>query len=147
MPTFARIADGIVAELFTPPTGVALAQCFVASLVSSFVAVPAGVTPQQGWTFDGTTFAAPVIASPPAAPPPTVLTFNQLISQFTPQEQGALATAAQSNPQIFLWMTMGAAANRVDLADPQTTGGMDVLEAAGILTAARCDEILTPKAL
>jgi hypothetical protein len=69
MADYARIADGVVAELFTPPPGVVIADCFVVEVARTFVEVPAGVTPEQGWTFNGTSFAAPVVTPPP---PPTL---------------------------------------------------------------------------
>jgi hypothetical protein len=62
---FARIEDGIVAELFTPPDGVPLADCFTPDIAAQFVAVPGGVSPEQGWLYNGTTFAAP---PPPPGP-------------------------------------------------------------------------------
>jgi hypothetical protein len=65
MTEYARIASGVVAELFTPPAGFALTDCFHADVASQFVAVPDGVSPAQGWTYDGASFAAPVM------PPPT----------------------------------------------------------------------------
>jgi hypothetical protein len=140
MTIYARIQNGVVAELFTPPNGVSIASCFVASIATTFV--PASAAVQQGWTYSGGGFAPPVAGPAPAKA--TVLTFNQLISRLTSQEQGALGAAALANPQIFLWFGMGAAANTVDLLDPQTRAGMDVLEAAGVLSSARCDAVLTP---
>jgi hypothetical protein len=140
MTTYARIQNGVVAEVFTPPSGVSIASCFVASVAAEFIPAPDDV--QQGWTFEGGSFG--LQAAGPAPAKVTVLTFNQLISRMTPQEQGALATAAMSNPQILLWMTMGAAANSVDLLSSDTDAGMMVLETAGVLTSARCAVILTP---
>jgi hypothetical protein len=67
MAQYARIVGGVVVELFTPPDGVRLADCFFAEVAQSFVAVPVGVTPEQGWTFDGATFTAP-----PPPPPPSL---------------------------------------------------------------------------
>jgi hypothetical protein len=60
MSIFARIADGMVAELFTPPDGFAIPDCFTPVVAALFVAVPDGVFPRQGWTYDGVTFAAPI---------------------------------------------------------------------------------------
>jgi hypothetical protein len=140
MTLYARVVNGTVMELFTPPNGVSIASCFVASIAAEFV--PASAAVQQGWTYAGGGFAPPAAGGAP--PPPTVLTFNQLISRLTPQEQGALGAAALANPQILLWFGMGAAANSVNLLDPQTRTGMDVLEAAGVLSSARCDAVLTP---
>jgi hypothetical protein len=63
MTLYARVQDGVVAELFTPPDGVSIASCFVASIAAMFVAAPDGV--QQGWTYDGSAFAAPTPPPPP----------------------------------------------------------------------------------
>jgi hypothetical protein len=71
MSTYARIANGAIAELFTTPTGVELAECFVAAVAAQFVDVTS-VTPepQPGWSATETSgawsFAAPV--APPTTP-------------------------------------------------------------------------------
>ncbi|HVX58001.1 MAG TPA: hypothetical protein VHA37_09860, partial [Candidatus Saccharimonadales bacterium] len=68
MSTYARIQDNTVAELFTPPQGATLAQCFHADIVAQFVDVTAiAPAPQPGWTYDGESFAAPVAPSPTSA--------------------------------------------------------------------------------
>lgn len=67
MTEYARIADGTVVELFTPPTGLTPANCFHADIAAAFVVVPAGVTPAVGWSYAGSTFSAP-----PAPPAPTL---------------------------------------------------------------------------
>lgn len=59
MTTYARVRGGIVLELFTPPAGMTIDQCFVPSIAMQYVAVPDGVSPQQGWTCNGKTFSAP----------------------------------------------------------------------------------------
>lgn len=82
---------------------------------------------------------------PAAVPPPTTsLSFNQFVSRLTPTEQGALATAAQTNAQILLWLALGAAANDVDLTSPQTAGGLQLLVSVGVITSDRVATILTP---
>jgi hypothetical protein len=77
MSVFARIDGGTVVELFTPPDGFTLEESVVAALVPTFALVPEGVSPEPGWSYDGTAFAAP----PP--PPPQ-----------TPAQIAALAYAA-----------------------------------------------------
>jgi hypothetical protein len=69
MSNCACVEDGIVAELSTPPDEVPLGKCFHPDIPAQFVAVPAGVSPQHGWTFDGTTFPASI---PSVLPPPTL---------------------------------------------------------------------------
>jgi hypothetical protein len=58
MATYARIASGVVAELFTPPEGVAIAACFAVGLV--WVECDGTVGVVVGWTYSAGTFAAPV---------------------------------------------------------------------------------------
>lgn len=47
---YARIVDSIVAEVFTPPEGFALEECFTAELVAQFTACPDHV--EGGWTIN-----------------------------------------------------------------------------------------------
>lgn len=61
MTEYARIEAGMVVEKFSPPEGVLIATCFVPSLIW----VACGPEVLQGWTYDGTTFAAPVPVPPP----------------------------------------------------------------------------------
>ncbi len=69
MPTYARIDDGIVAELYTPPAEVAatpIAELFHADL--RWIDVSAvGPQPEPRWTYNGSVFAPP-----PLPPPPTL---------------------------------------------------------------------------
>ena len=80
----------------------------------------------------------------PVPPPPTTLTINQFVNRLTPTDHGALATMAQTNAQILLWLARGAAANDVDLTSPQTAGGLELLVSVGVITSARMTAILTP---
>jgi hypothetical protein len=81
---------------------------------------------------------------PPPAPPPPVISFNALWNRFTQPEQGALAAAAMTNPALFIFLVRGAGAGQIDLLDPDTAQGMEVLVTAGVLTEARRAAILTP---
>lgn len=55
---YARIVDSIAVEVFTPPAGFALGECFTAELVAQFV--PCSEEVQGGWALqeDGS-FIAP----------------------------------------------------------------------------------------
>lgn len=55
---YARIVNNIVQEIFTPPVGVLIEECFCPEVVAMFVQVPDEV--QQNWIQnpDGT-FSAP----------------------------------------------------------------------------------------
>ncbi len=72
MTNYARVAGGVVHEIWAEPVGFTLGQCFTAAVAAQFVSL-AGVTPapQPGWTAtqDASgvwSFAAPVV------PPPTL---------------------------------------------------------------------------
>ena len=68
------------------------------------------------------------------------LAFRRL---FTDGERAAIHTAAQSNAAISVWVMDGAAAQVIDLDDPATHAALAALVAAGLLTSARRDEILS----
>jgi hypothetical protein len=69
MATYARIQNGIVAELFTPPAGVPIAACFHPALTWVECDSTPGVA--VGWTAAETSgawsFAAPVVPAPTPA--------------------------------------------------------------------------------
>lgn len=70
MATYARVLDGIVAELFTPPDGVPIEDCFHADLTWIDCSATPDVAP--GWTATETggvwTFAPPADPAPPTLP-------------------------------------------------------------------------------
>ncbi len=140
MTKYARIREHIVQDLFDTPDGFTIAQCFPPDLAALYVPVPPTLNVIHGWHYDSGVFTQPDVMGPK----PTVVTFNNLIGRLTQEERVALATTAQSNPQILIWMTMGAAANQVNLLSPDTSAGMGVLQQAGILTSQRVSEVLTP---
>ena len=57
MMRYARIVDGFVAEIISPMDGFALGARFAPDFVASLVECPGEV--EQGWAYDGNTFAAP----------------------------------------------------------------------------------------
>ena len=65
MATYARIVNGVVMELFTPPAGIPITACFNAALTWVECDATPGVA--QGWLYSGGVFSAP-----PAPPPPTL---------------------------------------------------------------------------
>lgn len=56
---YARIVDNKVWEVFTPPVGVDISECFTAELVAQFIECPEYV--EQNWTYKNGEFVAPVI--------------------------------------------------------------------------------------
>jgi hypothetical protein len=73
---------------------------------------------------------------------PQSVTGSQFINRFTPTEQGALATAAQGNPQMLVMMISMAAAGSISLTDPQVVAGVMGLVNSGMLTQTRALTIL-----
>ena len=65
MSTYARIQNGTVAELFSPPTGVSITECFHPDLTWVECDGTPGVAP--GWTYSLGVFAAPVAPKPTLA--------------------------------------------------------------------------------
>ncbi len=105
-----------------------------------------GVAP--GWSYDGSAFAPP-----PAEPPSTVISYAEFEARFTPGEFDAAtdfvfetdpATGKPARRALIQALQRAVARNSVDLASPRTAAFLDALVAAGILTAARKTEILTP---
>lgn len=56
---YARIVDNKVWEVFTPPIGVDISECFTPELVAQFIQCPAEV--EQNWDYNGDEFNPPVI--------------------------------------------------------------------------------------
>lgn len=75
---------------------------------------------------------------------PPVIAFNAFLNRIPPLTLMALFTAAQTNPQILAWTSMGAAKNVVDLTAPETAAGLDVLVSAGVIDSALKAQLLTP---
>jgi hypothetical protein len=97
-----------------------------------------------GWSWDGQAFHAPAQPTPPPSPAPTIIPALDFIDRFTPAEQLAIETAAQSSPALQLWLTKAIAAETVDLRGPEAAAGLDALVTGGLLDAKRKAEILTP---
>jgi hypothetical protein len=70
------------------------------------------------------------------------ITNLQFLDRFTSAERIAIRTAAQSNGEMADYLAMQAAADGIDLTDARTIGGVQALEAAGLIAAGRAAEIL-----
>lgn len=138
MRTYARIDNGIVAELFQTPGSIT--GMFHPSLIWVDVTATGGVT--VGWTYDGSSFAAPAAPSEPAKS--SMVTPYDFIHRFTDNEQHTITTAAQTNAAVMLWLFKSLAVTVIDLTDPVVKAGLDALVSAELLTADRAAEILTP---
>lgn len=91
------------------------------------------------WAAAGNTAEpAPVIS------PPTTISAAAFLARFLPAEEVAIQTAAATNPQIALGLTMGIAKGQIDLVSPTVTTWMNALVTANCITSARMTAILTP---
>lgn len=72
----------------------------------------------------------------------TQLTKLAFLNRFTAEERITIRTAAAQSPAVHDYLEMLDAAQDVDLTDLRTIGGVQVLEASGLLAAGRGAEIL-----
>lgn len=56
---YARILDNKVREVFIPPAGIDISECFTPELVAQFIECPSDV--EQNWDYNGEEFNPPVI--------------------------------------------------------------------------------------
>jgi hypothetical protein len=89
MTSFAHIDAGVVVELFTPPPGVPITECFAPGMI--WVAV-AGSGAVPGWSYDGSTFSAPVT--------PTVPLSEQAAAQLATRIAAGIAIACTGNSAL-----------------------------------------------
>ncbi len=115
---YARMQDELVVEVFTPPAGLTLADCFHAAVAALFREVPDEVTP--GSTIDEAGNWTIADRPEPVAPPPPplpVLTAMQFYLAFTPSERIAIKTSADPMVKEF-WDTYGLAVQSNAGVDP-----------------------------
>jgi hypothetical protein len=70
------------------------------------------------------------------------LTKLEYMNRFEDNELAAIYTAAKSIIQIEIWLEKFKLATEIDLTDPRTIGGVQALEAAGLIGQGRSLEIL-----
>ena len=106
-------------------------------------------TPNIGWSYVNGVFTPP--PPPPPPPPKTVFTkfefrsrftFNELVAVDNFAANGAL-TADQKAALTTITKNFDAAGS-IDLTNQTTIQGVDYLATAGIITADRAKQILTP---
>ena len=136
---YAHVIKGAVVEILT--TDIDISKLFPATL-TWYDVTALSPQPVAGWSFSGTLFSEPPIKAA-AAPKLTSLQFMGLL---TAAEQNAIATAAQANASVLVWLLKISGATYVDLGDPATIGGVNAMVAAGLLTAARATAVLSNQA-
>lgn len=137
--TYAHVVAGKVVEILS--TAADITQLYPATL-TWFDVTALNPQPAAGWSFSGTAFTAP----PAVAPLAPRLTSLQFMNLLTAAEQTAIATAAQSNASVLVWLLKISGALYVDLGDPATIGGVQAMVGAGLLTSARAAAILANQA-
>lgn len=71
-----------------------------------------------------------------------IMTKLEFLRRFTAEERVAIRTVAKSNVQIEDYLALLELADEVNTRDSDTRGGVQMLEAAGLLAAGRAAEIL-----
>lgn len=102
--------------------------------------IPCDDSVQPGDLYDPATGFTP---APPAEPTPrTRLSPLEYRQQFTFDEKAALYTAAESDPIVRMLIDDVAAAEYIELTDPQTVQGLQYLASIGVIAPHRIDVIL-----
>jgi hypothetical protein len=96
---------------------------------------------QIGWTYDGAAFTPPAPSPEPVLPPNiTRLAFRY---RLTDAEYVGILTAAKTDVSVAAWVETFNIVSQVNLNDPRTKSGLDMMVSKGLLTAERETEILT----
>lgn len=138
MTTYARISDNTVIEVidFDP------AGRFTSEIAALFTEVPDGTGINDTLNQDGTW--TKWIAPPEPEPTPVsvrTLTKLEYMDRFTDAELEGIYTAAKTVVQVEIWLEKFKLATEVNLDDPRTIAGLQVMEAAGLLAVGRAAEI------
>ena len=135
MKRWAMVQNGVVGNVWDGPDDEPARHPNIAPML-----VECGPNVQPGYTYSGGVFAPPV---PPARRIIPALEFRD---RFTDAEQDALYQAAAANTangrRLRRWLDDAAAAPTVNLDSERVVTGMASLVQAGLLTAARRDQIL-----
>lgn len=101
------------------------------------------VTPVEiGWVKVDGVWQAPVVPTPEPVLK-SVLTPLEFLNRFTNDEVKTIMALAKTDPDVELWWLKYNKAQDLDLDDPQTIEGVNMLETATILSPGRAAEILT----
>jgi len=86
-----------------------------------------------------------VLVGPEPTPPepPPVITKVAMITRFTDEEFVGVLTAAKTDVEVEGWYARFSAAVTINLADPRTVSGVNLLFLKNLLTEARTTAILT----
>lgn len=101
-----------------------------------------GENPQKvaiGWSYDGSKF------TPPPAPPPPPRIISKLAFRYrlTDAEYVGILNAAKTDVEVAAWVETFNMVSQINLDDPRTKSGLDMMVSKNLLTAQRETEILT----
>lgn len=99
-----------------------------------------GYQPVEGDLYENGVFSP---APRPTPEPKTVFSTREYLNRFTRAEYAAARTHANIDVQWALDNMISA--QFIDIEDPDTIGGLDLMVAEGVITAQRRDELLTPQ--
>lgn len=166
MTTYARVENNTAIEIFVPPAGFTLAECFHPDVACTFVEVPAGTQAGATMAEDGKTWIAPEATGGEGSNATVydLLTPMQFYVAFTPTERmklKALATtgiaATDSTPEYPVdpviaefWATYQMAVSAGAHIDPNLPSTQEALEYLAnpsaptpqVITADRIPQIL-----
>lgn len=135
MAKWARINNNLVAEIISSdPTG---------KYSSELVWVSCGNNDliSVGWSYSNNTFTAPV---PPTKVASSILRPFDFINRFTESELEGIAAASRNSAALSVYLIKLGAVQYIDLNDPVTTGGINLLVSVNLITSKRGADILTP---
>lgn len=98
---------------------------------------PQGVS--VGWSYNGSVFTPP----PAPPPPPRIITKLAFRYRLTDAEYVGILNAAKTDVEVAAWIETFNMVSQVNLDDPRTKSGLDMMVSKNLLTAQRETQILT----
>lgn len=98
--------------------------------------------PGPGWHYKDGAFVLPP-ESPSAPPEPPVISKLAFRFRLTDAEYVGILNAAKTDVEVAAWVETFNMVTRVNLDDPRTKAGLDLMVGKTLLTAVRKAEILT----
>lgn len=80
---------------------------------------------------------------PPQPPPPPIITKLEFRYRLTDAEYVGILTAAKTDVEVAAWIETFNMVSQVNLDDPRTASGLDMMVSKDLLTEERKTEILT----
>lgn len=80
---------------------------------------------------------------PPQPPPPPIITKLAFRYRLTDAEYVGILTAAKADVEVAAWVETFNMVSQVNLEDPRTASGLDMMMSKDLLTEKRKTEILT----